>query len=553
MPISSDDFTQQMLLPRIAKLVNSAPIMPTVPWSARPGQQVQIEGENFTATDRFEIDTPATDYPCPVNFVSSNRVMATVPEAGCGSYQVVPIQADGSRGIAATIAIMPEISPTMKGLRLRPGTKVTLQGRGLGSKTLVELQMFMTKAEAESGKGTPLAVHKQPVEVAAATPSSVQFVLTRPNTSKLNQEASAVSGEWARLVVRAQGLTMTDFVDAKTWVPIVLDTYHILVFGDSIMWNVGLNDTQKHHYQVAEALRPRHAGIGVYRSVFAHTGAIIGRGKANINKFHGELPYDFPTVFQQVDAAAAQFGAAAAEVDLVILNGGINDMGLTKIVRTPNWKNAFAWHSDEVKEQVREIENDIVRYMHDDMKELLRYATTKFPKAKFLVVGYNLFIGPGFDDSPAVLKELFVQWLASTSFGELDFNKSAAFQKCLLFLTKSEAEFKRCVDELNAELSPTTKRFAFVSPNKSATNPGGLEPSNALYDSGQPALFELPPNDPMEVERARIVEEAGDTYKNAVTSPGKAYAKRASVGHPNMLGTAKYTAAIDSALRSLNW
>ncbi len=550
-PISSDDFTQQMLLPRIAKIVNGTPVVAGVPHSARPGQQIQVEGQNFTSTDRLEVDTPTTDYPCSSTFTSSNRVLATVPEAGCGIHQVVPVQADGSRGIPATIHIYPEVSQSMKSMRLRPGTTVTLQGRGLGSKTIVELQLFRTRAEAESGTGSPVASQMQQVISTSATPTSVQFVLTRPTTSALNLVESAASGEWARLVVRAQGLG--NFVDAKSWVPIVLDTYHILVLGDSIMWNVGLEDTQKHHYHVAEALRPRHAGIGVYRSVFAHTGAIIGIGKANINKFHGELPYDFPTIYQQVDAAAAQYGEAAKEVDLVLLNGGINDMGLTKIVRTPNWKDAFAWHSNEIKEQVQEIESDIVRYMHDDMKLLLRHAATKFPKAKFLIVGYNLFIGPGFDNSLNVFREVFTQWVASTAFGELDFNKEAAFNKCLLFVTKSEFEFKRCVDELNTELSPTANRFAFVSPNKSSTNPGGLEASNALYDSGDPALFELPVNDPTEIKRSELIEEAGDTYLDAVTAPTKAYAKRASMGHPNLFGAAKYSAAIDNALRALGW
>ena len=98
-------------------------------------------------------------------------------------------------------------------------------------------------------------------------------------------------------------------------------------------------------------------GIGVYQDVGAHTGAIIGRGSSGSGpELHGEVSNGFPTILQQVSKYASI--PDAKDVDLVLLDGGANDLPLTNVF---NWTASTASY----------LEAKTREYCGDDMKYLL--------------------------------------------------------------------------------------------------------------------------------------------------------------------------------------
>ncbi|MFN2566412.1 MAG: hypothetical protein ABR499_15560 [Gemmatimonadaceae bacterium] len=124
--------------------------------------------------------------------------------------------------------------------------------------------------------------------------------------------------------------------------------FNMLVLGDSIMWGQGLLDHQKFSYGVQQWVRQRLPGIGVDRHVFAHSGATIspqGAGPDDPStdahgfvEWHGEYPRSRMSITYQVgwarDALRSK-GIAPEDVDLVLMDGGINDVEVTSILN-PN-------------------------------------------------------------------------------------------------------------------------------------------------------------------------------------------------------------------------
>lgn len=541
LPISQDDFAAQLLLPRISNVTNTQPPIPAAKNSAYVGQQCQVAGENFSSTDRLVIlNEDGSDIPCTSSFVSSNLMTFTVPAAPCGARRLFAIQNDGTRGVPGTILVCPKIDGSMKGKRLRPGEVVGITGTGLSKNCTVTVRLFRDD-------GTFVAERQlDPGSVVSASPTAMNVKIARPTTAaQLNP-----SGEKAKVIIRAQG-----FFDCSAEVDVILDTYLVVAAGDSIMFNVGLPDLMKHHAAVESSLRTRHSGIGVYRTVYAHTGAIIGSGLSEPQMFNGELPTDYPTIFQQIDRAATEINAG--EVDLVLLNGGINDMGLSNIIATRQHADALT-KKDLLQKQIDQIRADIEQYCHVDMKKLLLHAAAKFPKAKFVVIGYNYFISLRSRSGGITEGGWWQMWaggigfkVPGTWFKECTFELVPAAEKCRIFVNESAQTLDRTVSEVNAALGGTP-RCAFANPLKRPDFPEGFTDAHAIY-ADTPGLFQLNgialnPEDPMATERARLVDEAGPSYKE-----NKAYAKRASTGHPNVLGTSIYAAAINAELTKRGW
>lgn len=115
---------------------------------------------------------------------------------------------------------------------------------------------------------------------------------------------------------------VSELVEPSNTLDITLDTFRVAVFGGSVLWGQGLTEPQKIHSQVAQVIPQREGGIGVYHELHAHSGAVIGMGNDRIeNALYGEIPTDYPTILQQVDASIN----SPETVYLVLINGGIND------------------------------------------------------------------------------------------------------------------------------------------------------------------------------------------------------------------------------------
>jgi lysophospholipase L1-like esterase len=95
----------------------------------------------------------------------------------------------------------------------------------------------------------------------------------------------------------------------------------ILTVGDSVCWGQGLKEEHKLDFLFA-----REQGLQFTR--VAHSGAVIGTENDTSSETEpGEVPVGMPSVWQQV-----QTYNGWSQVELVLLNGGINDVSVNRIL-----------------------------------------------------------------------------------------------------------------------------------------------------------------------------------------------------------------------------
>ena len=93
-------------------------------------------------------------------------------------------------------------------------------------------------------------------------------------------------------------------------------------------------------------------------------------------KYSGEVNHKYPTVWGQVDLARRYYTETSIpleDVDLIFVNGGINDMGAPKIL--------LPFFGGSVTDFAK-------KYCEADMKVLLEKVANTFPSARIVVPGY---------------------------------------------------------------------------------------------------------------------------------------------------------------------
>ncbi len=176
--------------------------------------------------------------------------------------------------------------------------------------------------------------------------------------------------------------------------------FRMLVLGDSVMWGQGLADEHKFSYKVREWIcEQRNSGNcqnkdDVQIHVEAHSGALIARPEKDNQKkeedrftrnnspirYPGEVSNAYPTVWGQVDLARRYYldnSIPLEEVDLILVNGGINDMGPARIL-APKLLGFLAGNINDFAK----------KYCEDEMKLLLDKVANTFPNARIVVPGY---------------------------------------------------------------------------------------------------------------------------------------------------------------------
>jgi lysophospholipase L1-like esterase len=176
--------------------------------------------------------------------------------------------------------------------------------------------------------------------------------------------------------------------------------FRMLVLGDSVMWGQGLTDEHKFSYLVRQWICEQRNNRScpdkedVQIHVEAHSGAVIAQPEKDNQKkeedrftrnvapvrYPGEVNNEYPTVWGQVDLARRYYAdnsIALEEVDLILVNGGINDMGAPRIL-APKLLGFLAGNINDFAK----------KYCEDDMKLLLDKVANTFPKARIVVPGY---------------------------------------------------------------------------------------------------------------------------------------------------------------------
>jgi len=292
--------------------------------------------------------------------------------------------------------------------------------------------------------------------------------------------------------------------------------FRMVVLGDSVTWGQGLLTQEKFYTLVKLALTGTNGTQGV--TVLAHSGATIGAHVTTTEpSVDGEVPTSYPTIIQQCDS----FMDAPEAVDLVILNGGINDIDVRLLLNPLTDTN--------------DLHDMIQLFCFKDMKTLLGKVVSKFtkPTAKIVVTSYfpvlsELSLAPlvhAFLALYGVSSGLFFPHLAEQIVAKVVAN-------CAQFWHESNAVFQQAVDEVNAQAGGQPRVFFAQAPFTAANS--ALAPNAWLWGVN----IALAPEDPIRDAR----HQACNLFEHDLLQREICY--RASAGHPNLIGAQQFADAI---------
>ncbi|MGE3844591.1 MAG: SGNH/GDSL hydrolase family protein [Vicinamibacterales bacterium] len=299
----------------------------------------------------------------------------------------------------------------------------------------------------------------------------------------------------------------------------------IAVLGDSVPWGQGLLRPQKIHELVADAylaIAPRPS-----TRVVAHSGALIGAGMASTGTAcDGEVPKGRPTIFQQVDTHDP---AEAGATDMVIINGGINDVDVRTILSPYTSTTTLV--------------DKTALVCGDHLFSLLQAAMRKFPRARIVVLTYYPIVSAlsRFGEAIQLLSAMgappplaFVPSASASEFSWWD----KILDNCRVFHDVSGQAVRRAVQAANA--GPDGLRCAVADPGFTAEH-AALAPQARLFGIN----CDFSPQDPV----ARQRRLACDRCEKDLLRREQCY--RASAGHPNPQGSEAFAAAVVAAAASL--
>jgi hypothetical protein len=294
----------------------------------------------------------------------------------------------------------------------------------------------------------------------------------------------------------------------------------IVSMGDSIIWGQGLLPSEKFDVLVQQALSPKYPG-GVTLESVAHSGAVIGASGARGNPEPGEVPSPRPSIIEQCD----NYANSPATVDLVLMNGGINDVGVASIL------NPFAL--------IPSLDARVVHACHDGMLILLNKVAAKFskPSCKILVTSYYSILSAR-SDPLGVIKLLSLFGIAVPGFldNDVDFI-NPVLNRCEAFFQDSSQQLKLAV------AAAGDPRIAFI--------PSGFTDANSAFVPATSWLWgldlddDMDPQDPVAAARRPLCDAA---HPDPLQIPERETCYRASAGHPNIQGAIQFSRQILAAL-----
>lgn len=358
------------------------------------------------------------------------------------------------------------------------------------------------------------------------SPRKIEFNVVRP----LSGVESNVAGERVQLTVERGGTKSKPLAT-------VLDTYVMLVLGDSVLASVGLQEGEKIHSLVEAGLQAQPGNRKVYKRVLAHTGARIGMtpletpGLAPVDS---QVPTPFPTIGEQVQNYASAPDGALADIDLIVTDGCANDISF------------FSFLDPQKSEaEVMQMTNEAC---YGEALLLAKKIGTTFPNAKVVFAGYYPIIGPGTAHKDVINLMLALNnvWYAipvEVVKNLTPEKKEQLVKNSLAFTSSANGSLQNVTNAMNAGSSGT--RFRFADPKFSPANAAFTGASTWIFGIKALSGGILVPEDHPNVAAAR---------KSACQSVGSPrtdveFCKRASAGHPNALGAKAYAGAILSALQ----
>ena len=345
--------------------------------------------------------------------------------------------------------------------------------------------------------------------------------------------------------------------------PATGEPIEMLVLGDSIMWGQGLKPEEKFSWRIKCWLQEK-TNREVRQTVFAHSGALLA-GATETPRFKsndGEVNLPYPTINEELDHARAFYGPGTSKVNLILLDGCINDVDVSNLLNVttdPNW--------------LRERINVSCKV---GMRDLLKRVTESFPNAQVIVPSYYRII------SGSTADNAFIRLLAKNLNNERPEARRMTDKEMRDRLIKlselwyrvSTADLREAVDTMNADLTAKglPRKVSFVEidfwPEHSfsadntllwnfifgSTNLSGLRKFVVILSFGTTAYK---PNDEVRESRIRSCNETFKEPRGVKETPAEKNSRKdrllicryASLGHPNQMGALVYTEAIKGQLQ----
>jgi hypothetical protein len=289
--------------------------------------------------------------------------------------------------------------------------------------------------------------------------------------------------------------------------------------GDSVPWGQGLSEDEKYDVLVRKALSATHPDSTCIRT--AHSGAIIGEHPVDGPIADGEVPVARPTIIEQCD----NFNDSPETVQLVLVNGGINDVDIQTILNPLVSKFVLS--------------GKIQAFCYHSMYRLLQKVSAKFnrPDCRILVTGYYPILSDQSHFS-FILDFLNIHGIAPPSFIQDNIIIDAVIDHCQQFFQESTENIKRAI--------------AMAGDSRIVFAESGFTNANAVF-APESFLFglrndgTLSPEDPVALPR----HDSCDVAFTAVQILEREQCYRASAGHPNQAGAEQYKRQILRTLATL--
>ncbi|MBA2703727.1 MAG: SGNH/GDSL hydrolase family protein [Blastocatellia bacterium] len=346
--------------------------------------------------------------------------------------------------------------------------------------------------------------------------------------------------------------------------PAAGEPLEMLVLGDSIMWGQGLKPEEKFTWRIKCWLQEK-TNREVRQQVFAHSGALLSADPAAAPRFKsndGEVNLPYPSINEELDHALAFYGPGNAKVNLILLDGCINDVDVSNLLNVttdPNW--------------LRERINTSCKV---GMRDLLKRVTDSFPNARVIVPSYYRIVSDSTADNAFI--RLLAKSLNNESAEARRMTDKEVRERLIklseLWYRVSSADIREAVETINSELAARSlqPRVSFVEidywPEHSfsadntllwnfvfgSTKLSGLRKFIVILSFGTTAYK---PNDEVRESRIRSCNETFKAPKGVKETPAEKSSRKdhllvcryASLGHPNEMGALIYTEAIKGHLQ----
>jgi lysophospholipase L1-like esterase len=329
-------------------------------------------------------------------------------------------------------------------------------------------------------------------------------------------------------------------------------TFEFLVIGDSLVWGQGLEEEHKFYFITKRWLGDEVFGGSrqVKLNVKAHSGstillndreaAALLEAERDIRKaVHPEINVSFPSIKEQLAAARKEYSKPES-VDLIMLSGGVPEVGVSKIL------NPF--------QSNYKLRADIRLYCRQHMSVLLEQTAEAFPNAVIAVIGYYPII-TRYTPVKRIVNDILelYNWpgwtkpLINNPLNRILWRRyrRKMIERSRIWLEDSSRELGYAVADLNARTAED--RAIFIKPPFAEEHGYGAK-NSMLWRVGSRGRA----TDPLSPDRNRECRPALEELRRHTDLRYRTrVCELASIGHPNQNGAAAIAEAVKLAIRPL--